>query len=160
MRNCKDGFTEMLKRLDKYMDNLKSPYWEVYAMLLVFTLLLSSLFLLGACFFMDEVKMLDVLGSFGSLIGGMFTCLAVYFAYKAYIDAKNLYIKNLTLELKIKIKIELIPNLSSALITSITTIPKFIYKLESGELENKMKMELNKITTQLSHHRDELDIKL
>lgn len=62
--------------------------------------------------------------------------------------------------MKIKIIIELIPNLSSALITSITTIPKFIYKLESGELENKMKTELNKITMQLSHHRDELDIKL
>lgn len=127
----------MLKRLDKYMDNLKSPYWEVYATLLVFTLLLSSLFFSGACFFMDEVKMLDVLGSFGSLVGGMFTCLAVYFAYKAYIDAKASFINNLTLEIKIKIKVELVPNLKNNICDSIIEMSIYIHKFKKENLKKR-----------------------
>lgn len=149
----------MLKKLDQYMYNLKSPYWEVYLMILIPTLLFSAC-LLSSCLLFNEEGMLNILGSLGSLVGGIFTFVAVLFAYKTYIDAKNFYIRNLTLELEIKIKVELVTNLGEVLLYSLERAPKFIDRAEKGTLSNEDFIGIHKIIEKLRSHQNELEIKL
>lgn len=71
----------MLKRLDKYMDNLKSPYWEPILYFIFFICVFSSIITILTA----SPDLAGKLGNTGSFLGGVIAVLAFCLGVKEYL---------------------------------------------------------------------------
>lgn len=71
----------MIKQLDKYMDNLKSPYWEVFALVIFLSLVFASILTM----FIASPELADKLGNTGSFLGGVIAVLAFPIGIREYL---------------------------------------------------------------------------
>lgn len=97
----------MLKKLDKYMDNLKSPYLEVYFWIAVIAIGIAG----TTVIFIDPMGLASKLGNAGSFLGGLFTIAAVFVAVIAYKSSKKENHNRLGLESHAELLFEVLPNL-------------------------------------------------
>lgn len=121
----------MFKNLDKYMDNLKSPYWEVYFWIFVIAIGIAGTVVI----FIDPVGVANKLGNAGSFLGGLFTITAVFIAIVTYKSGKSEYKNRLVLDRKSEIVIEIIPEIQDALIFEIMDINTSIEFIKGGNNE-------------------------
>ncbi|MEM5550106.1 hypothetical protein WNY63_05105 [Pseudoalteromonas neustonica] len=101
----------MLKWLDKYMDKLKSPYWEVYFWIAVIAIAIAGTVVI----FIDPMGLASKFGNAGSFLGGVFTIAAVFIAVIAYKRSKIEHKENLLFEIKSEIEIQLFPEIEQAI---------------------------------------------
>lgn len=71
----------MLKKLDKYMDNLKSPYWELILYFIFFIFFFSSLITI----LIASPELAGKLGNTGSFLGGIIAVLAFPLGVREYL---------------------------------------------------------------------------
>ena len=101
----------MPKSLDKYMDNLNSPYWEVYFWIVVIAIGIAG----TAVIFIDPMGLAGKFGNAGSFLGGLFTIVAVFIAVIAYKASKNEHKNRVVFDKKQEVEIEILPDLKESL---------------------------------------------
>jgi len=144
--NYKNGFNGMLKRLDKYMDNLKSPYWEVYFWIIVIAIGIAG----TAVIFIDPMGLAGKFGNAGSFLGGLFTIVAVFIAVIAYKASKKEHKENLLFEIKSELEIEFLPELRDLLVKYVKSLVVNLGKIRRKEdITNEIKTETLKIRSEL-----------
>lgn len=95
----------MLKQLDKYMDNLKSPYWEIYLFIGVAILGIAGIVII----FIDPKGLASKLGNAGSFIGGLIAFMAFILAAHEYLK----YTRNRGQNEQVNLAINLLPKFKS-----------------------------------------------
>lgn len=93
------------------MDNLKSPYWEVYFWIFIIAIAIAG----TAIIFIDSEGLASKFGNAGSFLGGLFTIAAVFIAVIAYKSSKKETHNRLGLESHAELSFELLPNLMESL---------------------------------------------
>lgn len=116
----------MLKWLDKYMDNLKSPYWEVYFSIIVIAFGIAG----TAIIFIDPMGLASKFGNTGSFLGGLFTIAAVVIAIISYKKSKNDHINRVVFDKKHEVTLEILPSLQECLEMEIWTLRSQLEGLE------------------------------
>lgn len=119
----------MLKRLDKYMDNLKSPYWEVYFWIIVIAFGIAGTVVI----FTDPMGLANKFGNAGSFLGGLFTIAAVVVAVIAYKRSKIEHKESLLFEIKSELEIEFLPELKILLKENINELRKCWNEIRKNE---------------------------
>lgn len=118
----------MFKWLDKYMDNLKSPYWEVYFWIAVIAIGIAG----TAVIFIDPVGLASKFGNAGSFLGGLFTIAAVFVAVIAYKSSIRSHHDKIILEAFGELSLEIIPELLKTIESDSRKLGFDIYKLIHG----------------------------
>ncbi|MCK8124649.1 hypothetical protein MTF66_06540 [Pseudoalteromonas sp. 2CM39R] len=151
----------MLKKLDKYMDNLKSPYLEVYFWIVVIASAIAG----TTVIFIDPMGLASKFGNAGSFLGGLFTIAAVFVAVIAYKSNIRSHHNKIILEAFGELSIEIIPKLLKTIESDSRKLRVDVYKLINGnsdvskevsdrvkkrfytleELKNKIKVKMNYI---------------
>lgn len=114
----------MFKWLDKYMDNLKSPYWEVYFWIIVIAFGLAG----TAIIFIDPMGLASKFGNAGSFLGGLFTIVAVIIAVIGYKASKNENHKRMGLEAQAELSFKLLPMLMESIESEANYLRSVIYE--------------------------------
>lgn len=94
----------MFQWLDKYMDNLKSPYWEVYIFIGAAIFGIAGIVIT----FIDPKGLGDKFGNSGSFIGGLVAFLAFILAAHEYLK----YTKNRGQNEQVNLAVNLLPKFS------------------------------------------------
>ena len=97
----------MFKHLDKYMDNLKSPYWEVYFWIFVIAIGIAGTVII----FIDPTGLASKFGNAGSFLGALFTIAALIVAVIGYKANKRAKRNRLGLEAQAALLFEILPKL-------------------------------------------------
>lgn len=97
----------MLKKLDQYMDNLKSPYWEVYFWIIVIAIGITG----TTVIFIDPIGLASKFGNTGSFLGALFTIAALIVAVIGYKANKRENRNRLGLEAQAALLFEILPKL-------------------------------------------------
>ncbi|MEH6479715.1 MULTISPECIES: hypothetical protein [Pseudoalteromonas] len=97
----------MFKWLDKYMDNLKSPYWEVYFWIFVIAIGIAGTVII----FIDPKGLASKFGNAGSFLGALFTIAALIVAVIGYKANKRENSNRLGLEAQAALLFEILPKL-------------------------------------------------
>ena len=105
------GGSIVLKSLNKYMDNLKSPYWEIYFWIFIIAIAIAG----TAIIFIDSEGLASKFGNTGSFLGGLFTIAAVFVAVLAYKASKKSDQESLIFNKKQEIKSDILPGLQGCL---------------------------------------------
>ncbi|MBH0074656.1 hypothetical protein I6F48_03645 [Pseudoalteromonas sp. SWYJ118] len=121
----------MLKKLDKYMDNLKSPYWEVYFLIIVIAIGIAG----TAVIFIDPMGLASKLGNAGSFLGGLFTIAAVVIAIITFKKMQSENKERLKFDTINQLEIEIIPNIVNTMIDNLIFIKDKIYQLKTLKVE-------------------------
>ena len=129
----------MFKLLDKHMDNLKSPYWEVYFWIIVIAFGIAG----TAIIFIDPMGLASKFGNTGSFLGGLFTIVAVFIAVIAYKRSKIEHKENLLFEIKSEIEILLLPEIEQAIKTNLKSLIPILNEIRREKVvshENQKKL--------------------
>ena len=76
----------MFKKLDKYMDDLKSPYWEIYIYLIAITFLMVGTITI----FFGDHGLGQKFANFGSFLGGIIALIALLYTRHEYLRLRGL----------------------------------------------------------------------
>lgn len=121
----------MLKRLDKYMDKLKSPYWEVYFWIAVIAIGIAGTTII----FIDPVGLASKFGNAGSFVGGLFTIAAVVIAIITFKKMHNENKERLKFDTINQLEIEIIPQIVNIMIGDLIYIKDKIYQLKTLKVQ-------------------------
>ncbi|MBZ2192027.1 hypothetical protein JFJ09_07330 [Pseudoalteromonas arctica] len=120
----------MFKWLDKYMDNLKSPYWEVYFWIIIIAVGIAGTVVI----FADPMGLASKFGNAGSFLGGLFTIAALIVAIRAYKKNIREHHDRIILESYGELTIYFMPNLFNTIENEARFLRKDISKINKGNL--------------------------
>lgn len=129
----------MLKSLDKYMDNLKSPYWEFYFLAGAMIFGISG----GFVIFIDPNGLAEKFTNIASFLGGLFTVVGVIIAFIAYRKSRIEHKENLLFEAQTEIEVNLLLGLDQEIIIFINKINKIIAQINDNKSVGKLQLERN-----------------
>lgn len=129
--NHRDGLNRMLRELDKYMDNLKSPYWEVYFWIIVIAIGIAGTVVI----FIDPMGLASKFGNAGSFLGGLFTIVAVVIAITTFKKMQNENKERLKFDTINQLEVEIIPKIENTMIVNLIFIKDKIYQLKTLKVE-------------------------
>lgn len=121
----------MLKNLDKYMDNLKSPYWEIYFWIIIIAIGIAG----TAVIFIDPMGLASKLGNAGSFLGGLFTIAALVIAITTFRKMQSENKERLKFDTINQLEVEIIPNIENEMIDNLIFIKDKIYQLKTLKVE-------------------------
>ncbi|MBH0069335.1 hypothetical protein [Pseudoalteromonas sp. NZS100] len=108
------------------MDNLKSPYWEVYFWIIVIAIGIAG----TAVIFIDPMGLASKFGNAGSFLGGLFTIAAVVIAVITYKTSKKEHRRNTSLNWLLELEQGILPLLEQQLSTVINMAATAINHLQ------------------------------
>lgn len=138
----------MLKRLDKCLDNLKSPYWEFYILVGAGVFSIVG----GIVIFIDPNGLAEKFTNVASFSGSIFTIFGVVIATFAYIRSKVQHKKNRRLDIQSEIEFEILPKLVKIVQSCLYQGVHSLRIIRNGEAIS------NETIIQMSNNKDGLNI--
>ena len=111
------------------MDNLKSPYWEIYFWIAVIAIGIAG----TAIIFIDPEGKASKFGNAGSFLGGLFTIAAVVIAIITLRKMQSENEERLKFDTINQLEIEIIPKIVDVMIDDLIFIKEKIYQLKTPE---------------------------
>lgn len=117
---------------NNYMDNLKSPYWEVIISIIIIAVSIGG----TGIIFIDSEGLGSKLGNTGSFLGGLFTIIGVIVAFFAYHTGKLEHKKQLLFKLKSELEIEILPEIADRKVDIVKNSISILTKIRKGDVLN------------------------
>ncbi|MBB1338206.1 hypothetical protein [Pseudoalteromonas sp. SR44-2] len=101
----------MFKFLDKFMDDLESPYWPIYGMILTFAFIFTVIVVLFFFHMYGKYKMLSSWANVSSIISTILTLCGLIYAIAAYKKSRSEHKVSISISWVLELENEVLPKL-------------------------------------------------